>query len=308
MHQAINTRMGPAEWSILGVLAMLWGGSFFLGELALEGLPPFTIVFARTAVAGLVLLGLLRLRGLTMPRGWAAWRPLLVMAVVNSALPFSLIVWGQTHIDGGLASVLNATAPLFTVLLARRMTRDEGGGPVKLVGVITGLLGVAVMMGMGALSGARAELLAQAAPVGAALCYAWSGLYARRLAATPPLVLATGQVGLTALLMLPLCLLVDRPWSLPTPGAASIAAVLGMALLCTALAYLLYFRLLARAGATNVILVTYLIPVSAIALGAIFLGERLAPHQLAGVALIALGLAFVDGRLWGFARRRADKA
>jgi drug/metabolite transporter (DMT)-like permease len=308
MHQAINTRMGPAEWSILGVLALLWGGSFFLGELALEGLPPFTIVFARTAVAGLVLLGLLRLRGLTMPRGWAAWRPLLVMAVVNSALPFSLIVWGQTHIDGGLASVLNATAPLFTVLLARRMTRDEGGGPGKLVGVITGLLGVAVMMGMGALSGARAELLAQAAPVGAALCYAWSGLYARRLAATPPLVLATGQVGLTALLMLPLCLLVDRPWSLPTPGAASIAAVLGMALLCTALAYLLYFRLLARAGATNVILVTYLIPVSAIALGAIFLGERLAPHQLAGVALIALGLAFVDGRLWGFARRRADKA
>ncbi len=308
MHQAINTRMGPAEWSILGVLALLWGGSFFLGELALEGLPPFTIVFARTAVAGLVLLGLLRLRGLTMPRGWAAWRPLLVMAVVNSALPFSLIVWGQTHIDGGLASVLNATAPLFTVLLARRMTRDEGGGPGKLVGVITGLLGVAVMMGMGALSGARAELLAQAAPVGAALCYAWSGLYARRLAATPPLVLATGQVGLTALLMLPLCLLVDRPWSLPTPGAASIAAVLGMALLCTALAYLLYFRLLARAGATNVILVTYLIPVRAIALGAIFLGERLAPHQLAGVALIALGLAFVDGRLWGFARRRADKA
>jgi drug/metabolite transporter (DMT)-like permease len=308
MHQAINTRMGPAEWSILGVLALLWGGSFFLGELALEGLPPFTIVFARTAVAGLVLLGLLRLRGLTMPRGWAAWRPLLVMAVVNSALPFSLIVWGQTHIDGGLASVLNATAPLFTVLLARRMTRDEGGGPGKLVGVITGLLGVAVMMGMGALSGARAELLAQAAPVGAALCYAWSGLYARRLAVTPPLVLATGQVGLTALLMLPLCLLVDRPWSLPTPGAASIAAVLGMALLCTALAYLLYFRLLARAGATNVILVTYLIPVSAIALGAIFLGERLAPHQLAGVALIALGLAFVDGRLWGFARRRADKA
>jgi len=299
----IQTRMGPTEWSTLAVLALLWGGSFFFGELALEDLPPFTIVLGRTGLGAVVLLALVRLRGLTMPRSLAIWWPLLVLAVLNSALPFSLIVWGQTRIDGGLAAVLNATAPLFSVLLAHRMTRDERLSPAKLVGVVAGLLGVAVMMGMDALAGARLDLLAQLGPVLAALCYAWSGIYARRLSTLSPLVLAAGQCSLTALVMLPVSLLVDRPWTLPAPGLTSVLAVIGLAVLCTALAYLLYFRLLARAGATNVILVTYLIPVSAIGLGTLFLGERLAPHQLAGIALIATGLAATDGRLWGWLRK-----
>ncbi len=298
----IQTRMGAAEWSTLGVLSLLWGGSFFFAELALEGLRPFSIVFARTALAAVLLLAVVRLRGLSLPRGWAAWRPMVLLAVVNNCLPFSLIVWGQTRIDGGLASVLTATAPLFTVLLAHRMTRDERMSPGKLVGVIAGLAGVAVMMGLDALAGARLDLLAQAAPVAAALCYAWSGIYVRRLASTPPLVLAASQVSATAFLMLPVALLVDRPWALPLPGATSLAAVLAMALLSTALAYLLYFRLIARAGATNLMLVTFLIPVSAIGLGAIFLGERLEVHQLGGMALIAVGLAAIDGRPWGWLR------
>jgi len=290
--------MGPADWGTLTVLAVLWGGSFFFGELALESLPPFTIVLGRTLLGAVVLLLVVRLRGLRMPRSWAIWWPLLVLAVFNSALPFSLIVWGQTRIDGGLAAVLNATAPLFSVMLAHRMTRDERLSVSKLVGVVAGLLGVAVMMGLDALAGARLDLLAQLGPVLAALCYAWSGIYARRLSELHPLVLAAGQCGLTAVVMLPVSLLVDRPWTLPTPSLTSLAAVVGLALLCTALAYLLYFRLLAQVGATNVILVTYLIPISAIGLGALFLGERMTPHQLAGMVLIASGLAAVDGRIW----------
>ncbi len=299
----IRTRMGPGEWSTLGVLALLWGGSFFFGELALEGFRPFTIVLGRTGLAALVLLAVVWLRGMPLPRSWEAWGPLLVLGVINSALPFSLIVWGQTRIDGGLASILNATAPLFSVLLAHRMTRDERLSPAKLAGVLAGLAGVTVMMGSSALAGARLDLLAQAGPVLAALCYAWSGIYARRLSSVPPLVLAACQASVTAVVMLPVALLVDRPWTLPAPGATSVVALLCMALLCTALAYLLYFRLLARVGATNVILVTYLIPVSAVFLGAAFLGERLAPHQLMGVVLIALGLAVTDGRPLRWVRR-----
>ncbi len=299
----IQTRMGPSEWATLTLLSLLWGGAFFLGELALEGLPPLAIVCARSVVAALVLLAVVRIRGLRMPSSWAAWRPLLLLGIVNNCLPFSLITWGQIHIDAGLASILNATAPLFTVLLAHRMTRDERLTPAKLVGVLAGLAGVAVMMGMDALAGARMALLAQAAILGAALCYTCASVYTRRLAKQEPLVLAAGQVTATAVVMLPFTLLVDRPWTLPPPGLTSLAAVLGLALLSTALAYLLYFRLIARAGATNLMLVSYLIPVTAIALGAVFLGERLAPHQWWGVALIALGLAAVDGRAFGWLRR-----
>jgi drug/metabolite transporter (DMT)-like permease len=219
--------------------------------------------------------------------------------VLNNALPFCLIVWGQTQIASGLAAILNATTPLWTVLLAHALTRDERINAEKAAGVLVGFAGVAAMIGPALLAEIGADALAQLAVLAAAVSYAFAGIYGRRFRAmgVPPLVTATGQVTASTLLLLPLALAVDRPWQLALPGPTTVAAVLGFALLSTALAYVLYFRLLASAGATNLLLVTFLIPVSAILLGALVLGERLTARQLLGMALIGAGLAAIDGRL-----------
>ncbi len=300
--------MSAAQWAMLLTLSLLWGGSFFFGKVALAELPPFTVVFARVSVAAGALLLIVRAQGLRMPGRLAEWGPYFAMGALNNLIPFSLIFWGQTRIASGLASILNATTPLFTVVLAHLLTRDERLTAPRLAGVLAGVSGVAVMIGPGALAGLGAELAAQGAVLAAALSYACAGIYGRRFGGRPPLVTAAGQVTATTCLMLPVVLLADRPWTLAAPGAATWGSLLALALLCTAVAYLLYFRLLATAGATNLLLVTFLIPVSAIALGAVFLGERLAAHQFGGMALIALGLAAIDGRPLGWARRRARPA
>jgi drug/metabolite transporter (DMT)-like permease len=232
-----------------------------------------------------------------MPSGWGAWRSFFVMGLLNNLLPFSLIFWGQTQIASGLASILNATTPLFTVVLAHLLTHDEKLTGARLSGVLVGILGVTMMIGPAALQGFELHVVAQLAILAAACSYAFAGIYGRRFRGQPPLVTAAGQVSATSLMMLPIVLLVDRPWNLPLPSTSSVLAVFALALLCTALAYLIYFRLLASAGATNLLLVTFLIPVSAILLGAVFLGERLLINQFGGMALIGLGLAAIDGRL-----------
>jgi drug/metabolite transporter (DMT)-like permease len=218
------------------------------------------------------------------------------MGLLNNLIPFSLIFWGQTHIASGLASILNSTTPLFTAVLAHFLTRDERLTANRLAGVLAGLAGVVVMIGPDVLVGLRANVLAQSAVLCAALSYALAGIYGRRFRGTPPLVTAAGQVTSTSVLLLPVVLLADRPWTLPLPGARTWAAVAGLALLCTALAYVIYFRILAVAGATNLLLVTFLIPVSALLLGGLVLGERLEPRHFGGMGLIALGLAAMDGR------------
>lgn len=293
--------MRAREWSLLVLLSILWGGSFFFTKVALAELGPFTIVFFRVAFAALALNIVASAIGASLWRAGTPWRQLLVMGALNNALPFSLIFWGQTTITSGLASILNATTPLFTVVVAHIFTRDERMTVRKLVGVLAGLAGVAILIGPD-LGG---SIWGQIACLVAALSYAFAGIYGRRFKAlgVQPLQAAAGQLTASAMLILPIMLLAEPAW--PMPSAVTWSAVAGLALLSTALAYVLYFRILAAAGATNLLLVTFLIPVTAILLGATFLGERLELRQFAGMGLIGLGLAAIDGRI--AARLRAAK-
>lgn len=293
--------MRAREWSLLVLLSILWGGSFFFAKVALAELGPFTIVFFRVALAALALNIVASAIGASLWRAGTPWRQLLVMGALNNALPFSLIFWGQTAITSGLASILNATTPLFTVVVAHIFTRDERMTVRKLVGVLAGLAGVAILIGPD-LGG---SIWGQIACLAAALSYAFAGIYGRRFKAlgVQPLQAAAGQLTASAMLILPIMLLAEPAW--PMPSAVTWSAVAGLALLSTALAYVLYFRILAAAGATNLLLVTFLIPVTAILLGAVFLGERLELRQFAGMALIGLGLVAIDGRI--AARLRAAK-
>jgi drug/metabolite transporter (DMT)-like permease len=293
----INQSMGAIEWLLLLTLSLLWGANFLFSEVALEEVRPFTLVLGRVGFAAIVLLAVVYASGHHMPRGSAAWRPFLAMGALNNLIPFSLIIWGQTEITGGLASILNATTPLFTVLLAHFLTRDERITPSRLAGLALGIAGVVAMVGPAALHGLGVHLLAQIAVLGAALSYALAGIYGRRFRDQPPLITAAAQVSVSTLMILPIALLVDRPWTGPLPGVSTWAAILGIAILGTALAYILYFRILAVAGATNLLLVTFLIPVSAVLLGAAILGERLDPEHFLGMTLVGLGLAAIDGRL-----------
>lgn len=303
--------MDLTDWGLLVALSILWGGSFFFVGIAVRELPPLTIVAMRVALAALALGGLLRILGLPMPRDRRTWVAFFAMGVLNNLLPFCLIVWGQTQISSGVASVLNATTPLFGVLVAHVLTRDEKMTGNRLAGVLVGFAGVAVMIGPTALAGLGNGLLPQLAVLGAALSYSFAGIFGRRFKGmgVSPLVTATGQVTASTLMLVPVALLVDRPWTLPMPSTAAWGAVVGIALLSTALAYVIFFRVLASAGATNLMLVTFLIPVSAILLGGLFLGERLAVRHGIGMALIAGGLAAIDGRLFArLGQRRSASA
>lgn len=306
MPPAVNRTMSAPEWAMLLNLSVLWGGSFFFTNVALSALPPFTLVVLRVGLAALILNAVLPLLSFRMPRGVRIWAAFLGMGLLNNAVPFCLIVWGQTHIASGLAAILNATTPLFTVVAAHVLTFDERMTGNRIAGVLVGLAGVAVMVGPAVLKGLGTDLLAQVAVLGAALSYACAGIFGRRFQrmGVPPLTTAAGQVTASTLMLLPVSLAVDRPWTLPMPSASVWGAILGTAALSTALAYVLYFRILATAGATNLLLVTFLIPVSAILLGAVVLGERLDPQHFIGMALIGCGLAAIDGRLWAFSQQR----
>lgn len=303
--------MSTSDWAILLTLSVLWGGSFFFIHLALTGLTPVMLVTLRMTLASGVLWLVLRATGGRLPRGWHIWRALLVLALLNCAIPFLLFAWSQTQIASGLASILNATTPIWGVIVAHLATADEKATPNRIVGVLLGFGGVATMMGLDALSGLGANVLPQLACLAATLCYGIAGVYGRRFKAMglSPLATATGQLGMGAVVLLPVALLVDRPWTMAIPPLTSLMAMAGLVLLSTALAYVLFFRLLNSAGATNSMLVTFLIPVTAILLGALVLGERLAPQHFLGMALIALGLVAVDGRLpraaWVLLRRPA---
>jgi len=307
MPETISRRpMNLREWAMLLALAAVWGGSFFFNGIAVQELPVFTVVGFRVTLAALILLAILRLRGERMPRGRQVWAAFLGMGLLNNAIPFSMIVWGQQHIASGVASILNASTPLFTVIFAHVLTRDERMTTGRLAGVAIGFAGVAVMIGPAALRDLGVQVAAQLACLAGAVSYAFAGIYGRRFRAMgiSPISTATGQVMASGMILLPLVLLVDRPWTLAAPGPAAILALVGVAAISTALAYVLYFRILATAGATNLLLVTFLIPVSAILLGTLFLDETLLPRHLAGMALIGAGLVTLDGRLWARAMPR----
>ena len=290
--------MALRVWLWLLSLTVLWGGSFFFAKVALGELGPFTVAFARVGLAALALAVVVTLRQ------DAPWRTYFAMGFLNNALPFCLIFWGQTEIAVGLASIINATTPLFTLVVAHFLTPDEKIDRTKIAALLIGLLGVVVLIGPDALIGGSA-LLAQMACLGAALSYAFAGVYGRRFRrmGIAPAEAAGGQVTASAVLILPIMLVVDQPWTLSAaPSLTVVLALAGLALLSTALAYVLYFRILAAAGATNLLLVTLLIPVPATLLGAVVLGEQLEPRHFAGMALIGLGLLLIDGRVTGLLR------
>ncbi|WP_428249520.1 DMT family transporter [Ferrovibrio sp.] len=299
----INRPMTALEWTLLLLLSLLWGGSFFFIGVAVKEIPPLTLVTLRVALAALMLLLILRASGIQMPRldqsGARVWRGFIIMGLLNNAIPFSLIVWGQSHIPSGLAAVFNATTPLWAVLLAHFATENEKLTLARLAGLLSGLAGVAAMIGPAALKGLGADVWAQGAIVLAAISYATAGLYGRRFSAwgVAPMATASGQVIGSSLLLLPLALLVDQPWTLPMPSMHTIMAVLGLASISTALGYTLYFRILATAGTTNLQLVTFLIPPSAMLMGVLWLDESVSASQWLGLALIGIGLACIDGRL-----------
>jgi drug/metabolite transporter (DMT)-like permease len=292
--------MGLVEWLLLMMLSVFWGGSFFFSKIALAELRPFTIVLCRVGIAAVALWVVVYASGNTMVRAPGLWARFLVMGLLNNLIPFSLIFYGQTRIAIGLASILNATAPVFTVVLAHFLTRDERLTLNRAGGVLLGLAGVAVMIGIDALRGMGGNAVAQLAVLCAPLSYAFAGIYGRRFRKLPPVVTAAGQVTATTIMMVPIALLVDRPWSAPMPGAHTWMAIGGLSLVSTAAAYIVYFRILAAAGATNILLVTFLIPVSAVMLGMTVLGERLMTSHFIGMGLITLGLAAIDGRLLSF--------
>jgi len=295
--------MNRREWAMLVTLSVLWGGSFFFAEIALESLPPLTIVTLRVGLAAITLWLVVLALKLPIPNSTPIWIAFLTMGLLNNVLPFSLIVWGQSQISSGLAAILNATAPLFGVIVAGILLRDESATPLKIMGVVVGFAGVIVMMDLSSI--ATSSLLAQLAILAAALSYACASVYGRRFKATGlnPILVAAGQVTGSTLLLLPIALWVDGNDPYANVPAQVWAAIISLAVFSTAAAYILYFKLLASAGATNILLVTLLVPVSAILLGWLFLEESLQTPHVIGMAMIALGLSAIDGRLW----RRASE-
>ena len=304
MTSSINTSMGMREWLMLITLSLLWGGSFFFVGVAVAELPPLTIVTLRVGLAAITLWIIVLFMGLSLPKTPNVWVAFLIMGLLNNVIPFSLIVWGQTHIASGLASVLNATTPLFGVIVVGLLLVDERATAMKLGGVVVGFLGVVMMIGIPSLDSVKqGTILAQIAILGAALSYAFASVFGRRFKAMglKPIIIAAGQVTGSTALLAPVAFYVDGPLALLGPGSPSIivwASILTLAVFSTALAYILYFKILASSGATNILLVTLLVPVSAIFLGLLFLNETLQWVNLAGMALIAIGLSAIDGRLW----------
>ncbi len=300
----INRRMNGGEWLALLLLSVLWGGSFFFAGVLIKTLPPFTIVFLRVGVAAAILNGLVKALGMRMPDTRSAWLAFFGMGLLNNAVPFCLVVWGQSHIASGLAAILNATTPISTVIVAHLLTDDEKMSGNRLLGVAIGFFGVVILIGPDSLKGLGTNVLAQVAVLTAAVFYAFAGVFGRRfkIMGIAPVLTATGQLTASAILLFPIAMFVDNPWTLAVPAWA---AIVGSALLSTALGYVLYFRILATAGATNLLLVTLLIPVSAILMGTFGLGERLDARHFAGLAFIGAGLAAIDGRFLARMRRFA---
>ena len=303
--ETINRHMGLQEWGLIIILSILWGGSFFFVGIAVKEIPPFTIVLCRVALASIILLAVVHLKGDNLPSSKGLWGGFIIMGALNNLIPFSLIVWGQTHIESGLASILNGTTPIFSVVLAHFLTRDERLTTNRMTGVLIGWIGVAVLIGFESLRGFGIEVIGQIAVLGAAFSYACAAIYGRRFKGLSPLVVATGMLCGSTTMMTPVALFVEQPWNL-SPSMMTIAAIFGLAAISTSFAYIIYFRVLATSGPTNLLLVTFLIPLSAILLGVMVLGEQLGWNTFVGMGLIFIGLIAIDGRLLKIFKRKEE--
>ena len=298
--------MSARDWARLLLLGAIWGGSFFCVAIAVPEIPPLKLVMFRVLIAGTALHLFLLLRGPSFRLALPHAGILFFLALLNNVVPFSLISIGQTEIGAGLASVLNATTPFWTLIVANAFTSDEKLNWNKLAGTALGIAGTAVMVGPGIVAGLGGPVWAKFALVGASLSYAFALMVARRLRGVPPAIIATGQMTATTIIMIPVVLATYGTTNLFSASANAWLATLALALVATAFAYILFFKLVASAGATNTSLVTLIVPASAMLLSVTFLGERLELFEMGGMALIALGLVTIDGRL--FRRRQAAGA
>ncbi|MGZ5829033.1 MAG: DMT family transporter [Xanthobacteraceae bacterium] len=307
MRPSINRSMNAREWTMLLMLALLFGSSFFFAAVSLRELPPMTIVWLRVSLAALLLIAVMAAMRLPLPRDLTTWRTFFMMAVVNNVIPFTLLVWGQTRVASGVASIMIATTPIFTSIFAHVVTHDEKLTVLRAIGVGFGIAGVVVMIGGASLTEFSGSLAGELAVLGTAIAYACSSIFARRFNAmgVPPLTSATGLLIAASILCLPLALVADWPINFAWPSRDVVLAVLGFGVLSTGLAYILYFKIVATAGATNLMLVTFLMPVVAISMGVLLLHETLELRHIAGMALIAVGLVTIDGRLLRALRKPA---
>jgi len=281
------------DWLLLLALAFLWGTSFLFVKIAVSEIAPATLVAARFVIAASVLSVAVRRRGLRLPNSRRVWGHYLWMGVVGNAVPFTLIAWGQIRVDVGLAGILMGVMPLMTLLLAHFFVPGERMTPRMVGGFAVGFVGLVVLFGPEALlelGGEASDLLSQLAIAAAAICYAINTIIARRFATLDPLVSATTVMWITSAIMVPAALWVERPWD-PAASVESIASVVWLGLFATALATILYFRVIQTAGPTFLSLINYVIPVVALAAGALVLGEALVWTVLIGMALILAGLA-----------------
>ena len=288
---------------MLLLLSLLWSISFLFINLTVRQLPPLTIVLARVGLSAALLLPLVYLRGYRLPTAPKIWVSFMIMCIMSNVLPFTLITWGQIETPVGLTSIIIATTPLFTVVLAHFLTQDEGMTSSKMISVILGIIGVILLIGPSFLDGLSIQGLSLLAILGASFFYGMTAIYGRRFQNIPPIVVTTSMLICATIILLPFTLWLDQPWAL-RPDMMTLSALAGLAVLSTALAYLLYFQILATAGATSVSLVTFLIPVSALLLGIFILGERLTGNGLVGMVLIFVGLIIIDGRLVALLRQQ----
>lgn len=279
-----------AEIALLILLAVLWGGSYTFIKIGVETIPPITLIAARTLIAGAILVAIIHWRGLSLPRDLATWRRFLVQACLNSVLPFTLIAWAELSVDAGLATILNATTPVFVFLLTIALATQRKLDLRKAFGVAAGLAGITLVVGVEAFRGLGGELVPQLAIVLATVCYACAALFGRNFTGLDPLLPAAGSLLCGGAVLLPLSLAVDRPWTL-APSPESILALLALAAFSTALAFAIYFRLIRTLGPVGTTSVSFLRVPFGVAIGIVFLGESLSPTAWAGLALVVAGVA-----------------
>jgi drug/metabolite transporter (DMT)-like permease len=273
------------EYVLLLVLATLWGASYALIKVGVETIPPVTLIAGRTLIAAALLLAIVRWRGLGLPRDGGTWRRFLIQACLNSAIPFTLIAWGEQRVDAGLATVLNSTAPIFVFLLTAAITRHEPVTIRKLLGVIFGMAGVCLIIGAETLSGFSEQLLAALAIVVAAICYAGAAIFGKTFKDLDPILPAAGSLICGAVILFPACLLIDMPWTL-MPSRASMFALFGLSVFSTALALVIYFRLVHTLGSVGVTSQAYLRVPIGVGIGVVVLGEQLTLVALLGLACV----------------------
>ncbi|MGO4568583.1 DMT family transporter [Rhizobium sp. 2YAF20] len=278
------------ELTLLLVLATLWGASYTFIKIAVETIPPVTLIATRTLIAGAVLLAIIRARGLALPRDAATWRRFLFQACLNSVVPFTLIAWAERTIDAGPAAILNSTTPIFAFLLTALLTRHEPLTGRKLFGVVAGIAGTCLIIGVEAFHGLGDELPAQLAVVAATVCYAGAAIFGRGFKGLDPIMPAAGSLICGAIMLFPISLVVDRPWAL-RPSFASILALLGLSVFSTALAFVIYFRLLHTLGSVATAAQAYLRVPIGVAIGLLFLGETMTSTAWVGLACVIAGVA-----------------